>query len=166
MKRLAILLMLLGLGGCGSSRVIDAVTDSIPENANRVRLYSALPPKELYKEVQRGLLEQGYRISDTKEDLLYLGTEAKEVGEQTLLRMNLFVKPAGTGSVLSAQGEWDAALSFGVYSGGLMANANKAAFQVASWNRSAFGQRPTHAFAAMLQALKKIQHDKVECLTE
>ena len=154
-RRLAALAMALVAGGCFSSSVVDSMTDPIPEGANRVRLHSTLRPAEFFRQIQQGLISQGYRLATIQESACYLTTDSKNVGERTGVRMAITVAETKEGSHATISGEWIPIVA-------IASTVTGEAKWISKFNR--FNEQ--HAFAAMVVALKKIPHERVEYLTE
>jgi len=94
--------------GCATSNMTEEVRSEIPQNATTIQLQSEIPPDELYRNAYRMLRQQGFRFSETNEEMLDLSTEGTKVGNsQVDLRIDLFVESNNGNSVLTATAEYE-----------------------------------------------------------
>ena len=80
----------------------------IPASATTIVLHSDMPPSEFYQAAYRTLRMRGCRFSEANESMMSLTTEPCTVGEsESTLRIDAFVQPDGSGSVLTATADYE-----------------------------------------------------------
>jgi hypothetical protein len=99
------LLAALAAGCASSTRTADSA--GVPRRATDVVVTSDLPPDALYAEAYQALSQAGLRFMVENDRLRILSTERRMVGASgTIIRLNVAVEPAGTGSRLQAVADY------------------------------------------------------------
>ncbi len=104
---LTLYLTLFLLSACSiTSELPNGVEGQIPENANRVDVYSDQPVDRMFTELQQWLPGNGFPIKDTNEVTRRIDTEGADIGQRTTMRITLRVIPHTNGSKMEAIGSW------------------------------------------------------------
>lgn len=155
-KARTVVAITLLFAGCVSSNIPKELADEIPKGAKAIKLYSVATPEELYRSIFRKLAADGFSIENENQEMGTLSTGYKDVGQQTALRINVFVDEAAAGSVALFRGEWAVTSSMATAYGGGGTSAD-----AAEWGKTG---RPSVAFGAMALFVEQIPASKVEYL--
>ncbi len=98
----------LSVSACVSaSTVPPELARTIPSNARAIRLFSDQPTAEYYRTVYRSLVAQGFGIAQENPQMGTLSTQTKDIGQNTLLKLTVYVQDTTDGAVATLRGQWE-----------------------------------------------------------
>ncbi|SRR6266496_5240618 len=98
----------LSVSACVSaSTVPPELARTIPSNARAIRLFSDQPTAEYYRTVYRSLVAQGFGIAQENPQMGTLSTQTKDTGQNTLLKLTVYVQDTTDGAVATLRGQWE-----------------------------------------------------------
>ena len=154
------LLALLVAGCVTTAHVPPEIARRIPNDAVAIKLYSNESPADYYRTIYRGLVSDGFGISQENQEMHTLATDFKEIGQGTTLKISVFVDDWEGGSVATIRGKWGVTASFGAgVSAATGANLGGTSAEEATWGSSG---RPKAAFGEMAVIATKLPHERLE----
>lgn len=158
----AMILSLLLLAGCvsASQMVAPEVAESIPPNAEVIRVYSTLPASDLYTTLYRSLALEGYEITSSNDQMRTLSTGYRDIGQYTTLKVNALVEQAESGSVAVLRGMWGVTGSFASgLSAATGASVGADVGEPARWTKN---NRAGVAFGVLATFAESLPHERIE----
>lgn len=147
-----------------TSNIPTEVSSEIPDEANAIELYSTESPSDFYKTIYQHLASEGFSISQENSEMGTLSTGFKEVGQETTLKINVFVEKNNNGSKATLRGSWNVTSSMGAgITAATGASLGGTSAERASWDQSG---RPKVAFGEMVVIAKDIRHQKIEYISD
>lgn len=105
---LALLVGLIAVAGCGSSRSVtgvpEEVTREIPDGSTVVVVKSVEIPDDLYQELEKRLLSQGFELQESNRSARRLQTRFRRMPDGYALRISAEVNDLGGVSVVRLSG--------------------------------------------------------------
>src|SRR6266566_1564842 len=87
------ILLALGISACvTTSSVPLEIARAIPSDARAIRLYSDQPMATYYRAIYGSLAAQGFGVAQENQQMGTLSTQPKDIGQSTLLRLNVYVQ--------------------------------------------------------------------------
>jgi hypothetical protein len=160
-KRLLACLLIPGaawLSCVSASNVPNELGTVIPDGSNCVAIHSTASPDTLYRAVYRALAADGFSIESHEAEMGTLTTGYKDVGQYTVLRINVFIDSSPGGSVAYLRGQWAVTTSFATAMGSGGATAEEAV-----WGKTG---RPSVAFGEMANFAEKVTHVRIDYITK
>lgn len=147
-----------------TSNIPTEVSSEIPDEANAIELYSTESPSDFYKTIYQHLASEGFSISQENSEMGTLSTGFKEVGQETTLKIDVFVEKFDNGSKATLRGSWNVTSSMGAgITAATGASLGGTSAERASWDQSG---RPKVAFGEMAVIAKDIEHQKLEYISD
>lgn len=147
-----------------TSNIPIEVSSEIPDDANAIELYSNETSADFYETIYKHLASKGFSISQENSDMGTLSTEFKEIGQETTLKMDVFVEESENGSKATLRGSWGVTTSMGA---GITAATGSSlggtSAERASWDQSG---RPKVAFGEMAVIANDIEHQQLEYISD
>ena len=165
MKKYIIPTVLVVLTACVSSTTVaPEIANQIPPDANIINVSSELTKGELYTVIYRNLAQKGFSFTTENQEMGTLTTGFKDIGQGTVLSMNIFIDDTDEGSRAIVRGSWHVTASTGfglsAMSGGASAGQTG---ERADWGSSG---RPKLAFGEMAVIMNSLQNVRVEYFAE
>ena len=96
----------IAFSGCVTTSGVPAdVSQAIPSDARAVRIYSDQPPATFYRGIYQAIAAAGYSIAQENEQMGTLSTQPKDIGQETTLRIGVFVQDTTGGSMGTLRGQ-------------------------------------------------------------
>ena len=147
-----------------TSNIPTEVSSEIPDDANAIELYSNESSSDFYKTVYQHLASEGFSISQENSEMGTLSTGFKEVGQETTLKIDVFVEKGNNGSKATLRGSWNVTSSMGAgITAATGASLGGTSAERASWDQSG---RPKVAFGEMAVIAKEIEYQKLEYISD
>lgn len=147
-----------------TSNIPTEVSSEIPDDANAIELYSNESSSDFYKTIYQHLASEGFSISQENSEMGTLSTGFKEVGQETTLKIDVFVEKNNNGSKATLRGSWNVTSSMGAgITAATGASLGGTSAERASWDQSG---RPKVAFGEMAVIAKDIKHQKIEYISD
>src|SRR2546430_5775918 len=126
----------LGLFACVSaSTVPPELARTIPNDARAIRLFSDQGATDYYQTVYRSLLARGLGIAQENQQMGTLTTQTKDIGQNTLLKLIVYVQDTAGGAIATVRGQWEVTAQM-LFTGG----ASEAHWGGAGRTKRAFGE--------------------------
>lgn len=155
------LLALLLFTGCVTAQMPEGAQEP-PDKANVVVLLSDEDPGAMYDAVYEALARDGYSFEQADEARGTLRTSPKDIGDETMAYIEVFVDEHDQGSETRARAYWDVSGSMAAgLSGGMGIDATGAS--AARWGERG---RPSLAFAAMVEVLQYVPHGEMDYIVD
>ena len=130
------LCLVLGLAACvTASTVPPELARTIPNDARAIRLFSDQSPADYYQTVYRSLVSRGFGIAQENQQMGTLTTQTKDIGQETLLKLIVYVQDTAGNSVATLRGQWEVTAAM-LFTGG----ASEAHWGGAGRAKRAFGE--------------------------
>ncbi|MFD2531789.1 hypothetical protein [Gracilimonas halophila] len=164
-KNITFILFALILTSCvTTSNIPTEVSSEIPDDANAIELYSTESPSDFYKTIYQHLASEGFSISQENSEMGTFSTGFKEVGQETTLKIDVFVEKDNNGSKATLRGSWNVTSSMGAgITAATGASLGGTSAERASWDQSG---RPKVAFGEMAVIAKEIEYQKLEYISD
>lgn len=147
-----------------TSNIPTEVFSEIPDDANAIELYSNESSSDFYKTIYQHLASEGFSISQENNEMGTFSTGFKEVGQETTLKIDVFVEKNDNGSKATLRGSWNVTSSMGAgITAATGASLGGTSAESASWDQSG---RPKVAFGEMTVIAKEIEHNQLEYLSK
>jgi hypothetical protein len=91
---------------CYLSILPKQTREIIPPDANKIILSFDMPADSLFLLVNDFLMYQNYRILTSNQELAYIYTDGKYVGQSLNMRLNIQITGNGENSKLNCKAEW------------------------------------------------------------
>jgi hypothetical protein len=154
----------LGVSACvNTANVPSGLAQAIPSDARAVRLYSNQPAADYYRVIYQSVAARGFAIAQENQQMGTFSTQPRDIGQETTLKVTVFVQDTSGGSVATLRGQWGvtAAMAAGL-SAGFGANPAGGTADEAHWKGSG---RPKTAFGELAVIADAISHTRIEYLT-
>ena len=126
----------VGLSGCVSASTVPPErARTIPSDARAIRLYSDQSTADYYQAVYRSLVARGFGIAQENQQMGTLSTQTKDIGQNTLLKLTVYVQDTTGGAVATLRGQWEVTAEM-LFTGG----ASEARWGAAGRSKRAFGE--------------------------
>lgn len=153
--------MLLLIFSCVAPKNIpNEISSKIPPDSKGIELYSNKTPDEFYGLIYNAILKNNYSIDQDNEKRKNLSTNFKGIGQETTLRINLFVEKTQNGSLATLRGDYGVSSAVAAAVGG----TDKDNLGSAEWRKNS--GRPQVAFGELAIFANKIEHTKLKYLTK
>ena len=164
-QKATFVLFVLILSSCvTTSNIPTEVSTEIPDDANAIELYSNDSPSDFYKTIYQHLASEGFSISQENSEMGTLSTGFKEVGQETTLKIDVFVENNDNGSKATLRGSWNVTSSMGAgITAATGASLGGTSAERASWDQSG---RPKVAFGEMAVIAKDIEYQQLEYISD
>lgn len=154
-KLSSIVLLVFILSSCVSTSDVidDTMANRIPEESSVFIIHTEKENQDLFDEITKKLVRDGYRIEADK-DLLTIETEGVDIGESTFARYTLYIED---GSV-TGRANWmigSQAHAMATVLSGVNMNAN---WEKAEWTTG----RPKRAYASLIDFMMQFEHINYE----
>jgi len=157
------LLLIITVSCATTSNIPTEITSQIVDNSNVIKLYSSNPPSDFYRTIYRSLASQGFSFAQENAEMGTFSTDFKEIGQGTVLRINLFIEEFENGSVATFRGLWNVTASMGFGISAATGGSLGGSAEEANWGKSG---RPKIAFGEMAVIANNIDHVRIEYLSE
>ena len=156
-----LLLTLLLFTGCVTAQMPEGAQEP-PQDANVVVLLSNEAPDAMYDAVYQALARDGYSFQQSDEARGTMRTAPKDIGDETMAYIEVFVDEHDQGSETRARAYWDVS---GKMAAGLSAASgiDATGASAARWGERGRGSL---AFAAMVEVLQDVPHGEMDYIVD
>jgi len=148
--------------GCATTiELIDPeAAAQIPDGAKKVLVSSSMSADSLYQSLYATAVREGFGIKSSNNEMRSFSTEAKDVGGDTYLRMNVIVELKDSISLATINGQWQFGEATQAMQRVLVGYDTTPTWEDAYW--AGAGTKYRMAFAAMVKYAKQIPEIRLE----
>jgi hypothetical protein len=140
----------LSITACVSASTVPSeLARTIPNDARAIRLFSDQPAATYYQTVYRSLVARGFGIAQENAQMGTLSTQTKDIGQNTLLKVTVYVQDTTGGAVATLHGQWEVTAEM-LFTGGA---------SEARWGSMGRSKR---AFGEMAVIANEVPHTRIE----